>query len=523
MRIVLVNWAKIWHGASRGGGINGYTQALALDLLERGHEVVSLTSGTTRRPTHTPGSPNNKPGSCHARRHPDWMGVRVFEIVNAPLRAPSKFQFDDPLAEIAHPGLERVVAELTASIDPDLVHVQSLEGLTAGCVGAFGSSGARVVMSLHNYHTICPQVYLLQGRRTPCTSFDNGHACVGCLGRFDPPAGVRTPGVARFPTRPVRAPTDADTPMPADPPDTRGQTIHLLRAQGKLPEPPPIGPISNDPSPEPPSSSAPNDYAARRSAMIDALNRCDRVLAVSSFVARKFEALGVEPARIETVTIGTRMGELARGCPGALAPPTRFADRPDRPIRLVFAGYNNHAKGLSLLIDALASLDPARLARVHLCVHAKDVQASEHRLLRLESRLARLTVTGHYNYEDIPWLVGGADLGVVPSIWWDNGPQTVLEMLACGVPVLGARLGGIPDFIDDGVNGRLFAGGDVGDLQRVLGDLIDEPTTLDRLRAGVLPPKTMAQHAGEIEAVYRRVIESPGPACSAARGSQGSS
>lgn len=518
MRIVLVNWAKIWHGASRGGGINGYTQALALDLVKRGHEVVSLTSGTTEH--SDPTVPN--PGSCHARRHRDWLGIRVFEIVNAPVKAPSKRQFEEPEAEISSPVLERVVTDLLAMIEPDIVHIQSLEGFTAGCIAAAASSGASVLMSLHNYHTICPQVYLMQGRRVPCTSFDNGHACVGCLTRYEPSATTAGTGSPRYPSRPVRSHDDTLSPLGVASADTRGQTLDILRARGDRPMPPPIVPFSNDPMPEPPSNRKPNAYAHRRSAMIDALNRCDRVLAVSTFVAGKFEALGVRPDRIETITIGTSMVEMARAAKGALVQPLLFADHPDRPIRLVFMGYHNPAKGLALLIDAIESLDRDAIGRFHLCVHAKGVESIAPRLRRLESRLARLTISGGYDHTDIPWLIGGADLGVVPSIWWDNGPQTVLEMLACRVPVLGARVGGIPDFIEHDRNGVLFTGGDVHDLARQLTEVTRNPTMLDRLRSGVTPPKTMAEHVSEIEAVYRRAHESRDSSCSTPAKPQGS-
>src|SRR5688572_22529069 len=50
MRVVLVNWAKIWDGASNGGGVNGYCLALALALRDRGHEVISLFGGVTYVP-----------------------------------------------------------------------------------------------------------------------------------------------------------------------------------------------------------------------------------------------------------------------------------------------------------------------------------------------------------------------------------------------------------------------------------------------------------------------------------------
>jgi len=519
VRIVLVNWAKIWHGASRGGGVNGYVQSLALGLLDRGHEVISLCSGTRKMPPKgaRPRGRRAQPDTdCHARRLPDWLGVGVYEIVNSPVAAPSIRQIDRPEPEIESPVLDRVVGELLGHLRPDIVHIHSLEGFTARLVDAARRAGATVLFSLHNYHTICPQVYLMQAGQTPCRDFDNGHACARCAVALKQDsaapqdasgAGGVGGGVGARGTR-VRTGDDTDGPRTLASEDRRGMTLRVLdeRAQGGDAGSSAFIPIDNEVGPEPGSERSPNGYALRRAAMVGALNRCDRVLAVSDFVARLFGSKGVERRVLEVVPIGTRMTELARQSASAVAPPSPFAEQPGRPIRLVFIGYHNRYKGLGLLIEALESLDTRRLARFHLSVHAQGGERVEPRLRRLEPRLARLSFGTGYEYQDIPYLVGGADLGVVPSTWWDNGPQTVFELLACGVPVLGARVGGIPDVVWPGVNGMLFRAGDRVDLARALGEIAADARRLDGLRAGVERPKSMEAHMEELVALYQRTM-----------------
>src|SRR5690606_4361439 len=63
-------------------------------------------------------------------------------------------------------------------------------------------------------------------------------------------------------------------------------------------------------------------------------------------------------------------------------------------------------------------------------------------------------------------------------------------------------LGGIPESVENGVNGLLFRGNDPADLARCLASVIEQPETLARLREGVRPPKDIAAHAAELEAVY---------------------
>ena len=66
-------------------------------------------------------------------------------------------------------------------------------------------------------------------------------------------------------------------------------------------------------------------------------------------------------------------------------------------------------------------------------------------------------------YDDLPKIYNNADISVVPSLY-DNSPYTCLEAMSCGVPVVGASAGGMPEYIDDEQNGLIIAPEDVGAL-----------------------------------------------------------
>lgn len=479
MRIVLVNWARIQDGASHGGGVNGYCQAVALELSARGHQVTSLSSGTVFEPA------GNSIGPVSIRRRPDWRGIQIQEVINSPVLAPSMAQFKDPSGEVSAPLLERELSRLLTELRPDVVHFHNLEGLSAGCIQTARGSGARVVYSLHNYHTVCPQVYFMQGHRRACHGFENGHACAACIPGVNPQEErLRLAGLL-----PALPPTPPIPPTPPRLPRPPWETIDL----------PAWRPLLNIIQPEPPSTHPPNAYAARRSAMVRALNTCDRVLAVSDFVKRKFESLGLDPRIVRTQHIGCRMPELVDHSLTTSAPSFDTG----RPIRLAFVGYNNWFKGLPMLADSLELLTPEVLSRFSLTVLALNGEYMEPQLRRLEPRLAGLTLRHGYAYEELPRLLAETDLGLVVSTWWDNAPQTVMEFLACGIPVLGADLGGIPEFIQDEQNGLLFRGNDRWDLARRLAEVARQPRKLAQLRAGVRPPKTMGTHVTELEQEYR--------------------
>jgi glycosyltransferase involved in cell wall biosynthesis len=503
VRIVLVNWAPIAEGARRGGGVNGYCQGLAMALIERGHEVVSLSSGA------------RFDGGGLRVEASAWGTVAVREVVNSPVLAPSLAQFKEPMGEVSAPALENIVETEIARLAPDVVHFHNIEGLSAGCVGAVrrGRPSAKIVFSLHNYHTICPQVYLLQGHRRPCFSFDQGHACEACIPAPEPAEERQRMAEGRKPPLQPVAPSGPQTKGLFGRWFKRGEPGLPPRfVPGRGPHPwygddvPAWRPLLNVIQPEPTSARPPNDYAQRRDAMVAMLNQCDAVLAVSDFVARKFAAMGVHTNRIRVMHIGSRMTDLGAAA-RSMSPRASVASaRPRRPINLAFMGYNNWYKGLPMLADSLDLLVPEVLACFHLHVYALEGQQMEPIFRTIEPRLGGLTLRHGYAYEEIPEMLSGIDLGVVPSVWWDNAPQTVMEFFACGVPVLAARLGGIPDFVEDGRNGLLFVGNHRWDLARRLAEIARNPAVIDRLRAGVHPPKTMGEHAAELERMYGRAI-----------------
>jgi len=285
-----------------------------------------------------------------------------------------------------------------------------------------------------------------------------------------------------------------------------GSSAHSKGGRGPHPwsgaDVPAWRPLLNVIQPEGPSDKPVNEYGRRRAAMVGMLSGCDRVLAVSEFVRGKFESMGVDPAVLETLHIGSRMPELVGRFGGARAAPESLNGPSPRPIKMAFMGYNNWYKGLPMLADSLELLVPEVLRRIHLHVFALGGEQMEEQFRELEPRLGGLTLRHGYQYEEVPAMLAGIDLGLVTSVWWDNGPQTVMEFMACGVPVLAAELGGIPDFVREGENGLLFRGNDRYDLARRLAGVVASPGVISGLRRNVKPPKGMREHAAELERVY---------------------
>lgn len=77
-------------------------------------------------------------------------------------------------------------------------------------------------------------------------------------------------------------------------------------------------------------------------------------------------------------------------------------------------------------------------------------------------------------------LIARARFTVYPSEWYENCPFSVMESQVFGTPVLGARIGGIPELIQDGKTGLLFTSGDPDDLREKILALWQDADTLQR-------------------------------------------
>lgn len=111
---------------------------------------------------------------------------------------------------------------------------------------------------------------------------------------------------------------------------------------------------------------------------------------------------------------------------------------------------------------------------------------------------------GPYSSKSLPEVLNKIHVGAVLSIWEDNGPQVVMEMLNNAIPVLGTKRGGISDFINDH-NGFLFDPDE--EMQLALKWLSE--LTVDNVKQyhqNIKRLKTPQQHYIEVDEVYRGTL-----------------
>jgi glycosyltransferase involved in cell wall biosynthesis len=248
-------------------------------------------------------------------------------------------------------------------------------------------------------------------------------------------------------------------------------------------------------SPAPPAA-----YDRRRELNVARLSDVDLVLAMSTRVEEIYRELGVRPARMRTMQFTLRHLERLR-------PSDRV--EPSRPLRLVtLNGCASEEKGAGAVMDAMQLLAERGLAdEVRLVVLGSVAPAFAPALDAHEN----VELRGHYTTDDLDELLDEFDVGIIPSVWEEAYGYTGIELLAKGLPVIGNRLGGLPDYVIDDETGWLTHHASGAGLAEVVARLVAEPervtevrTTIRRRRHDIIKP--MDVHLREIEEAYAEVV-----------------
>ncbi len=186
--------------------------------------------------------------------------------------------------------------------------------------------------------------------------------------------------------------------------------------------------------------------------------RVARFLCPSRFLLEKVASFGVPRERLV---------HLPYFLPLERYRPARVPARASgEPMTGVYVGRLSREKGIATLVDAMALL-PAGTVRMDILGEG-PLRAGLEERARRACPDGRIRFLGFRSGEELHQTIRGAAFAVVPSEWYENLPYAVLEPFALGRPVVGARIGGIPELVKDGETGRLFTPGDAGDLAAAL-------------------------------------------------------
>ena len=182
-----------------------------------------------------------------------------------------------------------------------------------------------------------------------------------------------------------------------------------------------------------------------------------------------------------------------------------YEPRLDDDGYLLYFGRLSREKGIGTLLRALERLPGLPLRVVG---EGEDAAA-----LQAQAERAGLDVSflGYRTGSDLRSLIAGARVTVVPSEWYETTGLVGYESLASGTPVIGSKIGGIPEVIEEGRTGLLFNPGDAEDLANKIEQLFYDEARRREMAANAAEwtarVNDRERHAEEILSVYQQAMD----------------
>jgi glycosyltransferase involved in cell wall biosynthesis len=216
------------------------------------------------------------------------------------------------------------------------------------------------------------------------------------------------------------------------------------------------------------------------------LARGSGVIGCSRYVADQFALHAGQAGRCHTVHNGFD--------PGVFSPDPRV----ERRQALLYVGRVAPEKGVHVLVDAFRTLsaerpeleliivgpswiaDPAQLLDTEPALYEEIRRFSstdyEDALLRRAGPARdRVRLLGVLDHDEVAEQYRRCAALIMPSLFEEPFGMPVVEAMASGASVVASRRGGLPELIEDRVDGYLVEAGDASELQRVLASLLDDP------------------------------------------------
>jgi glycosyltransferase involved in cell wall biosynthesis len=406
--------------------------------------------------------------------HVSWRvheGLPVVELANNWLCA----SFEDTYRS---PVIGDRIAHVLQAVQPDVIHLHNLLTLSFDLPVLAEQHGIPVVATLHDYSLVCPaggqRLHRSEGHS--CEVIDT-ERCVRCF--------RESPLQAQISFGRVTTLTGASGPLHRAVSATLRRFPRLAAHAEEAVRRAPVMHLSVE------------NIDRRLSAARRLFDLIDLFVAPSKSMAAEFQRLGLDEAKLRVSDYGfAPLGPVSQNGNGARG-----------LLRIGFVGTLVWHKGAHVLLDAVRSLsEGAYEVRIF-----GDPDLFPDYAARLRAQAAGLPVRfmGGFDRGQRADVYKQIDVLVVPSLWLENSPLVIHEAFMAGVPVVGARIGGISELVDDGRTGLLYNPTSSSELAAALRLLVERREALGELRAEVLSKprvKSIEDDAREWEQAYVEVL-----------------
>lgn len=199
-----------------------------------------------------------------------------------------------------------------------------------------------------------------------------------------------------------------------------------------------------------------------------------------------------------------------------------FIDLEDYNLQVETDGYALYSgrlakeKGILNLVEAFTNLiknskgnEKLNGIRLYIAGDGPERENIEKKIKdsKLENRIVLL---GYLNQKDLREFTRKCSFLVIPSIWYENGPYSVIETQAIGKAIIGANIGGIPEMVQDNVNGLIYEYDDINELEDKMKKLFESPELVDYFGKSAknfaLNEYRPEKYYEKIEKIYKNVL-----------------
>ena len=226
------------------------------------------------------------------------------------------------------------------------------------------------------------------------------------------------------------------------------------------------------------------------------------VVAMQRTVRRVWDRPGT---RLIALTGFARDTLIAGGLPGArIVVKPNFIESAAAPTAprdgVLFVGRLSPEKGVDILLQAASALPHRRFTVVGDGDQARWRAAAP----------ANVGFTGALPGSAAREAMTRAALLVMPSLWYEGFPMTLLEAFARATPVVASRIGSLAELVEDGVTGRLAAPGDPAALAAAIEAMLGDPVGAARMGQAAMSVARArydpASNGARLEGIYREAL-----------------
>jgi len=226
--------------------------------------------------------------------------------------------------------------------------------------------------------------------------------------------------------------------------------------------------------------------------LLKSYQQIDLYISPSQFLKDKVCQWGIKPAQVKHIY---NFIDLDKFQP---------LDGPGQGI--VYFGRLSEEKGLMSLVKAMA-----KLPEYDLQVIGDGPQKQEISDFIKENKLTNIELVGYKKGQELYDLVRKARIVVLPSVWYENNPISILESFALAKPVIGTKLGGIPELIKEGQTGFLVEPNNTNSLEYKIKSVYDQQDLLQQISQNCYDfahkQFNSQKHLDQLLAVYQQVID----------------